>query len=67
MVASDESDADSDGAPEDVGFADSKASVLQTVRDAVTQIEKDKQKTKHKRRQLDEKYKEQKVGYSSIV
>ncbi len=56
-----ESDSDSDDAPDDVAFSDSKVSVLQKVKDAVNQIEKDKQKLKQQRKQKEEKYKQQKV------
>ncbi|XP_071111133.1 U3 small nucleolar RNA-associated protein NOL7-like [Haliotis cracherodii] len=57
-VASDEDD--SDAAPEDVGFSETRATALSQMRQAMTQIKEEKLQLKTKRKQRDEKFKEQK-------
>ncbi|XP_046338331.2 bud site selection protein 21-like [Haliotis rufescens] len=57
-VASDEDD--SDAAPEDVGFSETRATALSQMRQAMTQIKEEKLQLKAKRKQRDEKFKEQK-------
>jgi len=58
---SNSSDADSDDEPESVAFTDSKKNVLERVRTAIRQIERDRQQQKAKRQKKDAVYKEQKV------
>ena len=58
---------DSDEAPDDVTFADSKKQVLQKVREAVQQIGKEKDKLKQKRRHKEDTYKQQKVQRSTEI
>ena len=57
----DQSESDEDAEPTSIPFQDSKKNVLDRVRLALRQIEKDKQEVKKKRRQRDELFKEQKV------
>jgi len=54
---------DSDAEPEAVTFVDSRKSVLDRVRTAIRQIERDRQQLKAKRQQKDNVYKEQKVWH----
>ncbi|XP_045161695.2 nucleolin-like [Mercenaria mercenaria] len=55
-----ETDSD-DEAPDDVGFHDSRQSVLSQLRSAMRQVDAEKQKKKSKRKQLDTQFKEQKA------
>jgi len=52
---------DSDAEPEAVKFSDSRKNVLDRVRTAIRQIERDHQQLKAKRQKKDTVYKEQKV------
>ena len=54
---------DSDAEPEAVTFTDSRKNVLDRVRTAIRQIERDRQQLKAKRQKKDAIYKEQKVWY----
>jgi len=55
------SDTDSDAEPEAVAFVDSRKNVLDRVRSAIRQIERDRQQVRAKRQKKDTVYKEQKV------
>jgi len=67
MVVSDEMEkelsqsSDSDAEPEAVTFKDSRKNVLDRVRTAIRQLERDRQQVKAKRQKKDAVYKEQKV------
>jgi len=61
------SDADSDAEPEAVTFVDSRKNVLDRVRTAIRQIERDRQQLKAKRHKKDTVYKEQKVLHAHSV
>ena len=52
---------DSDAEPEAVTFEDSRKNVLDRVRTAIRQVERDRQQLKAKRQKKDTVYKEQKV------
>jgi len=52
---------DSEAEPEAVTFKDSRKNVLDRVRTAIRQIERDRQQLKAKRQKKDMMYKEQKV------
>jgi len=58
------SDTDSDAEPEAVAFVDSRKNVLDRVRSAIRQIERDRQQVRAKRQKKDTVYKEQKVHVS---
>jgi len=60
-VEQESSDADSDAEPEAVKFVDSRKNVLDRVRTAIRQIERDRQQLRLKRQKKDTVYKEQKV------
>ena len=66
-VEKESSDADSDAEPEAVKFVDSRKNVLDRVRTAIRQIERDRQQLKTKRQKKDAVCKEQKVWHSSIT
>jgi len=55
------SDTDSNAEPENVKFIDSRKNVLDRVRTAICQIERDRRQLKAKRQKKDLVYKEQKV------
>ncbi|XP_060591717.1 uncharacterized protein LOC132746548 [Ruditapes philippinarum] len=55
-----ETDSDDEG-PEDIGFHDSRQSVLTQLRSAMRQVDAEKQKKKSKRKMLDAQFKEQKA------
>lgn len=59
-VEKESSDADSDAEPEAITFVDSRKNVLDRVRTAIRQIERDRQQLKAKRQKKDTVYKEQK-------
>lgn len=60
VVEEESTDADSDAEPEAVTFVDSRKNVLDRVRTAIRQIERDRQQLKAKRQKKDTVYKEQK-------
>ena len=67
VVADDgQEESDDDEAPDDIGFTDSKKSIMTQLRSAMQQVDADKRKKKEQRRKLDAQFKEQRVTLSAI-
>lgn len=60
-------DTDSDEAPEDLAFSSSKEKALQKVRETLHQIGKEKKRLKHKRKERNEQFIEQKASDTTLV